>query len=69
MSARTVHSPGRLISFATRESIIDLGIKIDDYAANIEDALRIRGEHELADRMLQEIEQSLAQQRTANSMY
>lgn len=63
MSARIQTAVARFVSVDTRREI-DAVITVDwhdDYASNIEDRLRVRGENSLADRMLAEIEDSIAE--------
>ncbi len=56
MSARTAYNFARYLSLDTRQAInAILDVDWADYAANIEGKLRIRGEHGLANRMLEEI--------------
>lgn len=62
MSARTQTAVARFLSADTRARI-DKVVTVDwrnDYASNIEDRLRVRGENELADAMLDEIKESIA---------
>lgn len=62
MSARIQTALSRFLSADTRRQI-NAVITVDwhnDYASNVEDRLRVRGENELADRMLAEIEESIA---------
>ena len=58
MSARTVTAVQRFLTAETRDAIEQAGVNLDPdaYASNVENALRIRGEHGLANRMLEEIE-------------
>lgn len=61
MSALTVYAPARFLSRETREKItaaLGAGWQ-DNYASNIEDKLRVRGEHALAETMLAEIRESM----------
>lgn len=60
MSEKTETAVARFLSADTRRAI-DSCITVDwhnDYASNIENRLRVRGENELADTMLAEIRES-----------
>lgn len=56
MSERTESGIARYLSLNTRRAI-EAVVTVDwtDFASNIESKLRSRGEHDLAERMLQEI--------------
>ena len=63
MSYRTQCNPASCLSRDTREAIKALGISLDNYASNIEDKLRMRGEWLLAERMIEEIEASMQERK------
>lgn len=60
MSYRTQYNPASSLTCETREAIKSLGVSLDNYASNIEDKLRMRGESQLAERMIAEIEESMS---------
>lgn len=60
MTYRTIHNPSRYLSASTRAAIKAQGIDLCEYVSNIESKLRIRGESELAEIMLSEIRESMA---------
>lgn len=64
MSARTMTGFGRFLSHETRQAVNAVcAVDYDDYAANAETKLRARGQHALAVRMLEEIEEACRDKR------
>ncbi len=68
MSARLQTAFMRFLSVETREQVKSLvTVGRDDYASNVENRLRNLGEHELANQMLEEIEDSLSERRQSSN--
>lgn len=61
MSIRTIFNPSKYLAATTRTAIKALGIDLDEYVSNIISHLNARGEFDLADKMVAEIEASLAE--------
>ena len=59
---RLIFNPSSLLSEALRLRIMDYGIKLDDYVANIERSLRARKQFDLVSEMLQELQTAVAEQ-------
>lgn len=55
----TIHNPSRFLSRETIARINATGVDLYEYVSNIDNKLRIRGEADLADTMLQEIRNSI----------
>lgn len=62
MSVKTMHNPARFLSPSTLSAIKAAGVTdLYEYVSNIESKLRSRGENDLADTMIEEIEESVAE--------
>lgn len=65
MSVLTIHSPAPFLSIDTRDEIKSHGISLADFVSNIESKLRARGEHDLVERMLDELREAAHDERAA----
>lgn len=67
MSALTAYNVARFLSRETREQVSEILPPgwAAGFASNVESALRARGEHAIARRMLSEIDQALANDKEA----
>lgn len=60
MCVRLIFNPSPYLSEGLRYQIMEFGIKLDDYVANIESKLRSQGEFNLVSEMLHELKVAVA---------